>query len=573
MPAGTLYGVGVGPGDPELVTVKAARLIGQAQVVAYHAARPGRSLARASAAPYLPAGAVEEELVYPVTRGGTVHPGGYQGAIDEFYEQSAARLARHLAAGRDVVLLAEGDPTLYSSFTHMQRRLTPRFGCVVVPGVTSVSATAAAAGVALATGDETLTVVPATMPADRLRDLAAAGDGLALMKVRADLDGVRRSLTEAGRLDGALLVSRASRDGERVMALRDLAAVEDVPYMSMVLVPANQADQACRRAEAAQARPSAAGNEQSATCAVASAARAEPTLVTVVEPGGVTVAEPGGATVAAPGGVTVVGLGPAGADWLTPETARALAEADDLVGYQTYLRRVAVRPGQRRHPSDNRVEAERAAFALDLARRGARVVVVSSGDPGVFAMASAVLEVRADDYRDVPVRVLPGVTAANAVAARAGAPLGHDYCVLSLSDQLKPWPLVLRRLRAAATADLVLALYNPGSQTRRAHIDEVRATLSQCRDADTPVVVGRAVGDAGESVEVIRLADLSADHVDMRTLLIIGSSRTRRDADTGLVFTPRHHDGHLPAPAPAPDPDPAAGPAPVKAVVGADRRP
>ncbi|WP_283247060.1 precorrin-3B C(17)-methyltransferase [Parafrankia sp. CH37] len=506
-----------------------------------------------------------------------------------------------MAAGRDVVLLAEGDPTLYSSFTHMQRRLTPRFGCVVVPGVTSVSATAAAAGVALATGDETLTVVPATMPADRLRDLAAAGDGLALMKVRADLDGVRRSLTEAGRLDGALLVSRASRDGERVMALRDLAAVEDVPYMSMVLVPANRADQPCRSAEAAQARPSAAGNEQSATCAVASAAGAgagaEPTLVTVAAPGGVTVAEPGGVTVAEPGGVTVVGLGPAGADWLTPETARALAEADDLVGYQTYLRRVAVRPGQRRHPSDNRVEAERAVFALDLARRGARVVVVSSGDPGVFAMASAVLEARADGYRDVPVRVLPGVTAANAVAARAGAPLGHDYCVLSLSDQLKPWPLVLRRLRAAATADLVLALYNPGSQTRRAHIDEVRATLAQCRDADTPVVVGRAVGDAGESVEVIRLADLSADHVDMRTLLIIGSSRTRRDADTGLVFTPRHHDGHLPAPAPAPAPAPepapaaatatvaepasaaepapaaAPGPAPVKAVVGADRRP
>jgi precorrin-2 C20-methyltransferase/precorrin-3B C17-methyltransferase len=507
--AGTLYGVGVGPGDPELVTVKAARLIGAAPVVAYHAARPGRSLARASAAPYLRPGVVEEELVYPVTRGVTPHPGGYQGAIDEFYERSAARLADHLAAGLDVVLLAEGDPTLYSSFTHMQRRLVPRFRCVIVPGVTSVSATAAAAGVALVTGDETLAVLPATTRADRLRTLAATADGLVLMKVRGDLGGVRQALADAGRLDDALLVSRASREGERVTALRDLVASEqDVPYMSSVLVPG-----------ASAARPT-----------------------------------PSGPAVA--GSVTVVGLGPAGAEWLTPEAACALAAADDVVGYETYLRRVPPRAGQRRHGTDNRVEAERAAFALDLARRGSRVAVVSSGDPGVFAMASAVLETRAEaGYQDVPVRVLPGVTAANAVAARVGAPLGHDYCVVSLSDQLKPWPLVLRRLRAAAAADLVLALYNPGSKTRRAHVDEVRACLLEARDPDTPVVVGRAVGADGERIEVIRLADLTADHVDMRTLLIVGSSRTRWDAATGAVFTPRHHDG-LPGPVTA---DAAAG--------------
>jgi precorrin-2 C20-methyltransferase/precorrin-3B C17-methyltransferase len=505
----------VGPGDPELVTVKAARLIGQAEVVAYHAARRGRSLARASAAPYVPAGAVEEELVYPVTRGDTDHPGGYQGAIDEFYEQSAARLAAHLAAGRDVVLLAEGDPTLYSSFTHMQRRLTPRFRCVIVPGVTSVSATAAAAGVALVTGEQTLAVLPASMPADRLRDVAGGVDALALMKVRNDLAGVRQALAAAGRLDDALLVSRASRDGECVTALRDVVANEQVPYMSMVLVPGV-------RAASPVAPPSRTAD------------RAEP------------------------GCVTVVGLGPAGAPWLTPEAASALESADHVVGYQTYVRRVPPRSGQRRHLSDNRVEAERAAFALDLARRGARVAVVSSGDPGIFAMASAVLEARADGgYQDVPVRVLPGVTAANAVAARVGAPLGHDYCVVSLSDQLKPWPLVLGRLRAAAAADLVLALYNPGSRSRRDHIDEVRACMLESRGPDTPVVVGRAVGEADERVDVIRLADLRADHVDMRTLLIVGSSRTRWDVATGVVFTPRHHDG-LPLAAPV-TADAAAG--------------
>jgi len=521
--AGTLYGVGVGPGDPELVTVKAVRLIGEAGVVAYHAGRPGRSLARASAAPYIHAGAVEEELVYPVTRGATDHPGGYQGAIDEFYERSAARLAAHLAAGRDVALLAEGDPTLYSSFTHMQRRLAPRFRCVIVPGVTSVSATAAAAGVALVTGEQTLTVLPAATAPDRLRALAAGADGLAVMKVRGDLDEVRAALAGAGRLDDALLVSQASREGERVTALRDLAGADDVPYMSMVLLPgttgAREATPACRPPGVA------AGPPQAATTSPARAGAAE-------------------AGQALAGGVTVVGLGPAGDEWLTPEAAAALAGADDVVGYRTYVRRVPDRPGQRRHLTDNRVEGERAVFALDLARRGRAVAVVSSGDPGVFAMASAVLEARAGaGYEDVPVRVLPGVTAANAVAARVGAPLGHDYCVISLSDQLKPWSLILRRLRAAAGADLVLALYNTGSKTRRDHIDEVRACLLEHRDPGTPVVVGRAVGGPGERVEVVRLADLSADHVNMRTLLIVGSSRTCWDPATGTVFTPRHHDG------------------------------
>lgn len=422
------------------------------------------------------------------------------------------------------MLLAEGDPTLYSSFTHMQRRLTPRFRCVIIPGVTSVSATAAAAGVALVTGEQTLAVLPARMPADRLRQLAGEADGLALMKVRGDLDGVRRALGGAGRLDGALLVSQASREGERVTALRDLAADEDVPYMSMVLVPG---------AGASPAAEAAVGPGTSLAQAAAGGARP-------ADAG----AETGPVTGPVTGSVTVVGLGPAGVEWLTPESAAALAAADDVVGYRTYVRRVPDRPGQRRHLTDNRVEAERAVFALDLARRGRGVAVVSSGDPGVFAMASAVLEARAEGgYADVPVHVLPGVTAANAVAARVGAPLGHDYCVVSLSDQLKPWSLVLRRLSAAAAADLALALYNPGSKTRRDHIDEVRVCLLEHRDPDTPVVVGRAVGGPGERVEVIRLADLCADHVNMRTLLIVGSSRTCWDRETGTVFTPRHHDG------------------------------
>lgn len=228
-----------------------------------------------------------------------------------------------------------------------------------------------------------------------------------------------------------------------------------------------------------------------------------------------------------------------------PETRGALAAADDLVGYTTYLDRVPVRPGQVRHGSDNKVESERAEFALDLARRGRRVAVVSGGDPGVFAMATAVLEVASqDEYARVPVRVLPGVTAANAAAARAGAPLGHDYATISLSDRLKPWEVIAERLRAAATADLVLALYNPGSRSRTWQVGKARDLLLEHRSPDTPVVLGRDVGGPAENVRTVRLGDLDPGEVDMRTILLVGSSQTRwveRGDGRQIVWTPRRY--------------------------------
>src|SRR4051812_13212326 len=171
--SGTLFGVGLGPGDPELVTVKAARLISAADVIAYHCARHGRSIARSIASPYLRDGQIEEQLVYPLTTETTDHPGGYEGAMNDFYEAAAARLAAHLEAGRDVVLLAEGDPLFFSSYMHMHKRIADRFATQIVPGVTSVSAAAAAIGAPLVEGDDILTVLPGTLPpevlAERLR--------------------------------------------------------------------------------------------------------------------------------------------------------------------------------------------------------------------------------------------------------------------------------------------------------------------------------------------------------------------------------------------------------------------
>ncbi|WP_407697822.1 precorrin-2 C(20)-methyltransferase [Streptomyces kaniharaensis] len=494
---GRLYGVGLGPGDPSLVTVRAAELIGKADVVAYHSARHGRSIARSIAERYLTGGQIEEKLVYPVTVETTDHPGGYRGALDDFYEEAAARLAAHLDAGRDVVVLAEGDPLFYGSYQHMHKRLAHRYPTEVVPGVTSVSAAAARLGQPLTEAEETLTVIPGTLPEEELAARIASADSAVIMKLGRTFPAVRRALERAGRLEDAQYVERAFMDGERIAPLAEIDG-ETVPYFSVAVLPSKVAP-------------------------------LEP-VVRVAD---------------GMGSVTVVGTGPAGPLWLTPEARGALAEATDLVGYTTYLARVPERPGQRRHGSDNKVESERAEFALDLARRGHRVVVVSSGDPGVFAMATAVLEVACEqDYRDVPVRVLPGMTAAHAAASRAGAPLGHDYAVVSLSDRLKPWDAVARRLRAAAEADLVLALYNPGSKSRTTQVGLARDLLLEYRAPETPVVMARDVGGPTERVRIVRLGELDPALVDMRTILLIGSSQTRaveRGGGVEVVWTPRRY--------------------------------
>jgi precorrin-2 C20-methyltransferase/precorrin-3B C17-methyltransferase len=206
----------------------------------------------------------------------------------------------------------------------------------------------------------------------------------------------------------------------------------------------------------------------------------------------------------------------------------ALAEVDHVVGYGPYVDRVPQRPGLQRHASGNTVELDRAAFALELARRGEKVAIVSGGDAGVFGMASAVFEAMdtVDGFADVTVEVLPGVTAAQAVAARAGAPLGGDYAVISLSDRLKPWSLVEQRLHAVGAGDLAVAIYNPASRSRREQVARTRTILLEHRAPTTPVVVGRNIGRDGEDLVVTTLADLDPDSIDMTCLLIIGSSQT-----------------------------------------------
>lgn len=494
---GTLFGVGLGPGDPELVTVKAARVIGEADVVAYHSARHGRSIARRIAEPYLRPGQIEEHLVYPVTTEATDHPGGYAGAMEDFYRESAERIAAHLDAGRDVALLAEGDPLFYSSYMHVHSRLTERFDAVIIPGVTSVSAASAAIATPLVTGDEVLSILPGTMPVRELTRRLADADAAVVMKLGRRYPQVREALSMSGRLDEAFYVERASTDAQRVLPAGEVDA-EGVPYFSLAILPGAR-------------RPAT-----SDTCGLH--------RKTVI------------------GGVAVVGLGPGDVDWMTPQSRHELAAATDLVGYGPYLGRVPLRAGQIRHPSDNTDEPARARLACELAERGRAVAVVSSGDPGVFAMATAVLE-EAKQWPDVAVRVIPAMTAAQAVASRVGAPLGHDYAVISLSDRLKPWDLIAARLSAAATADLVLAIYNPASKSRTWQVAAMRDLLLEHRDPGTPVVIGRDVSGPDESVTVVRLSDLDQADVDMRCLLIIGSSQTQwyTTSSGDTVFTPRRY--------------------------------
>ena len=496
---GRLYGVGLGPGDPELITRKAARLIEAADVVAYHSGTHRRSIARSIAVDLLPGGVIEEPLVYPVTTQRSAHPGGYQGAMSDFYDESAERLAVHLRGGLSVVVLCEGDPLFYGSYMYLHDRLSDEFITEVVPGVTSVSAAAAVAGKPLVRHEDVLTILPGTLPVPELARRLADTQAAAIMKLGRTFPAVREALAQAGRLDGALYVERASTPGEALIPVADVDP-STVPYFSIILVPGADRQIGVMSSDGgAQAAPTAAGE---------------------------------------PAELLVVGLGPGPDKWITPEVTAALATVDHIVGYGPYVDRIPQREGLQRHASGNTVEVDRARFALDLALGGEKVAVVSGGDAGVFGMASAVFEATEDErYAAVKVTVLPGLTAAQAVAAAAGAPLGGDYAVMSLSDRLKPWDVIADRLRKVSESDLVLAIYNPGSRARPTQVAQAKAVLLQHRSPETIVIIGRSVGREGETVETTTLGALDPDAIDMQCLLIIGAKGTLVTGDR--VFTRR----------------------------------
>lgn len=249
------------------------------------------------------------------------------------------------------------------------------------------------------------------------------------------------------------------------------------------------------------------------------------------------------------GRLYVVGLGPGSPEQITPEALAAVAACSEIYGYGPYIDRLKLRPDQRRIASDNRQELTRAHAALESAAAGNAACLVSGGDPGIFAMAAAVceaVEAGPPEWRALDIAVVPGVTAMLAVAARVGAPLGHDFCVMSLSDNLKPWPVITGRLKAAAAAGFAIALYNPVSRHRPWQLGEALEILRAILTAETPIVFGRAAGRPDESIVVTTLAEADPALADMATCIIVGSPETRRVPREGLpdlVYTPRFAKG------------------------------
>jgi cobalt-precorrin 5A hydrolase/precorrin-3B C17-methyltransferase len=237
---------------------------------------------------------------------------------------------------------------------------------------------------------------------------------------------------------------------------------------------------------------------------------------------------------------------------MSPQVQEILASATDLVGYKTYINLIAsLADGKYIHESDNRVEAERAYQALELAAAGKYVAVVSSGDPGIYAMAAAVFEVldqyRKPEWQSIDIQVAPGISAMQAAAATIGAPLGHDFCVISLSDILKPWEIIAQRITSAAESDFVIAFYNPVSKERTWQLATAKEILLKYRQPDTPVILGHNLGRRGEKVTVITLEELEPTLADMRTVIIIGSSHTRKiQQDNHVwVYTSRRYHGQV----------------------------
>lgn len=835
--AGVLYGLGIGPGDPELITVKAARILRAVPVIAYPAPEGGSSLVRQIAAPHIPADRIEIVIATPMC--------AERYPAQDVYDRYAATIAEHLHGGRDTALLCEGDPFLYGSFMYLFDRLCRRFAVQVVPGVTSLTAVSAAAGMPLASRDEVLTVLPATLPAAELAGRLARGDAFAIMKVGRHLAKVREALTRTGRLDAAAYVERATMADARVAPL---SAVSDssAPYFSMILVPARgeqpssaaatpsgvalvalSAGGARLAARLKSALPQArihglavrtagesldetfdntishlqrlftAGTPIVGICAAGILVRAlapllkskrdEPPVLAVAEDGRVAVPLLGGhhganalarRIVAVTGGVAavttggdvafglaldeppagwrvanpeaakavtgdlladrpvalvieagdgawlttsgapfsgegergvlvtdrcvpvadgtivlhppvlalgvgcergcpvdeviglaketlaaaglaeaavacvvsldlkadepavhalaaalgvparffpaarleaetprlatpsevvfrevgchgvaeaaalaaagddgtlvcakvksrratcaiaraarsiaagdvgrargelaIVGIGPGASAWRTPEATAALSEASDIVGYQLYLDLITdLIAGQRLHAPPMTEEVARARLALDLAAEGRRVCLVSSGDAGIYGLAALVFELldREDraEWNRLLITVLPGVSALLAAAARSGAPLGHDFCAISLSDLLTPWAVIERRLRAAADGDFVVALYNPVSQRRRSQLETARDILLTGRPPATPAILARNLGRDTERLTIKTLGDLTADDADMLTLVLIGSSQSRRArrGNREFIYTPRGYE-------------------------------
>jgi precorrin-2 C20-methyltransferase/precorrin-3B C17-methyltransferase len=478
---GRFWAVGVGPGDPELLTLKAVRVLRLAHAL-YHAGpreHEGRAwqIIQGLVRPESQVRVVRNESMNALATGGSA---GYQCGVEQ--------IAADCRAGLDVAFVTEGDPTLYSTASvvwQLLAEVAPEVPVEVVPGVSSVTAAAARVGWPLAQKDEPLAVVPAGYHAHELRPLLQAFPNVCLLKVPQALPELAAALEQLEPRREAVYVENLGTAQERIT--QDLAsAAGRKEYFALVLV---------RRAREERAETTGVGK------------------------------------------LWVVGLGPGDPGLLTRQALEVLQSAEVVVGYEGYLQLLApLGLSAELRGSPIGAEAQRAGQALELAREGRRVALVSSGDAGVYGMASLVVET-AEGLQELDVEVVPGVTAAVSAAALLGAPLGHDFACVSLSDLLTPWDVIERRLHAAGQGDLVLAVYNPISRRRTWQLPRTREILLQYRRPETPVGLVTRAFRPGTVVRQTTLGDLSAEGVTMKTTMIVGSSRTR--IVNGRMVTPR----------------------------------
>jgi precorrin-2 C(20)-methyltransferase len=488
------WAVGVGPGDPELLTLKAVNIIRRAHVL-YHAG-PGDRQGRAWD--------IIRGLVRPEqeVRRVLAEPMGTAARAGDWrlpYRPGVEAIAADCRQGRDVAFVTEGDPTLYSTAAYVWRLLAelhPEIALEIVPGVTSLTAAAARVRWPLAQKDETLRIIPAAHHGARLSSLAGADPYVCLLKAAPALPHLIDFVADQGQDCEAVYVENLGTEREWITS--DLAqAVGRDSYFSLVLLRRPELWR-----ETVSPLPLSTGGEESKA-----------------------------------GKVWVVGIGPGSPDLLTRQALRVLHAVSDLIGYEAYLKMLEpIGLRARLHPLPLGQEAGRVALALDLARQGRQVALVSSGDAGVYGMASLLLET-AQEGPGLEVEVVPGVTAATAAAARLGAPLGHDFACISLSDLLTPWPVIERRLTAAGQGDFVVVLYNPASQRRTWQLPRARDLLLQHRPPYTPAGLVRGAYRDGMHVWHTTLGELTADRVTMETTVIIGSSLTR--LIHGRLVTPR----------------------------------
>jgi len=507
---GRIIGIGLGPGDPELISLKALKALQSADCLVFHHAPGRKSHALAIAEHYITPQQQLLPLEYPLTVEQPENSAAYHAALTAFYRRSEARLRAELAQGRIIGILAEGDPLFYSSFMYLYDRLAADYPAEIIPGISSVAAASAALGLPLCYRRQSVHILPATLPdAELTAQLKQAENkAFAFMKLGRHLPRLRQLLRELGLEGRAFYIERASLPGQQALPLAELAEDKTAPYFSMILIPG------------------------------------------IAEPDyGLKPAAAAAETAPKRGKVSVISLGPGSKDLRSPRASRALQAADAILGYDFYLAQGSpYRAGQQLFPGGNGDELARARHALALARAGRHAALLSSGDAGVYGMAAALMEAyEAEDSAAaapaINIAIEPGISAAFAAAAEFGAPLGHDFAIISLSDNLKPWDIIAKRMKAAAEADMAMALYNPTSKARQGGLTRALELLRQCRPPELYIGLAHDIDRTGAQLRITSLGALQEADITSRTVILVGSSKTRCFERNGRkwLYTPRFY--------------------------------